>query len=186
MNSTKNKKIVLWTSIDLILPCLKERLRRKFPSAEEAEITALMHSVNFKHFEKMAEALENVSVGKPIVVFASFTDPFNKDNCYNQVVVIDSGKLGCCFDADFDLAEWYIDECGDLCSYNIDREGYCTYVYFTFKDNTPLSVKKQFFTEAEKPDCNLAFLKGHVEGIGAKVLEALKNNLYNEGDCCGK
>lgn len=185
MNTPKNHKTILWTSIDLKMPCLKELLRSKFPSANSAEITALLHSVNFKYLDKMIATLEKVSIGKPIIVFASITDPFNESNSYNQAIVIDSGNLGCCFDTDFDLAEWYIDECGDLCSYNVDREGYCTFVYFTFKDDTPLSVKKRFFTEAEKKDCNLSFLEGHVESIGKKVLEALNQHLFKVGEVDG-
>ena len=107
------------------------------------------------------------------IVIASFSDPFNKDNCSNHVKVIDSGNLGECFDEDFDLAEWYIDENGDLCSYDVDREGFGNYVYFTFKEGTPLSVKQHFFTEAEKDDCDLTFIDEYAAPIGDMVLEAL-------------
>ena len=107
MNRKNNNRITIWTSIDLIVPCLKAKLRREFPSADENEITALMHSVNFRYFEDMKAKLDEVSIGKPIIVIASFSDPFNKDNCSNHVKVIDSGNLGECFDEDFDLAEWY-------------------------------------------------------------------------------
>ena len=87
--------------------------------------------------------------------------------------MIDSGNLGECFDEDFDLAEWYIDENGDLCSYDIDREGFGNYVYFTFKEGTPLSVKQHFFTEAEKDDCALTFIDEYAASIGDMVLEAI-------------
>lgn len=50
MNKKNSNRITLWTSIDLMIPCLKARLRREFPSLEENEITALMYSVNFKYF----------------------------------------------------------------------------------------------------------------------------------------
>ena len=82
-----------------------------------------MYAANFKHFEEITYKLSKVSVGQPIIAVASFTDTFNEENNSNAVKVIDSGNLGECFDMDFDLAEWYIDENGDLCSYNIDREG---------------------------------------------------------------
>ena len=173
MNRKNNNRITIWTSIDLIVPCLKAKLRREFPSADENEITTLMHSVNFRYFEDMKAKLDKVSIGKPIIVIASFSDPFNKDNCSNHVKVIDSGNLGECFDEDFDLAEWYIDENGDLCSYDVDREGFGNYVYFTFKEGTPLSVKQHFFTEAEKDDCDLTFIDAYAAPIGDKVLEAL-------------
>ena len=47
-----------------------------------------------------------------------------------------------------------------LCSYDIDREGFGNYVYFTFKEGTPLSVKQHFFTEAEVNDSPLAGREG--------------------------
>ena len=67
----------------------------------------------------------------------------------------------------------YADENGDLCSYDVDREGFGNYVYFTFKEGTPLSVKQHFFTEAEKDDCDLSFIDAYAAPIGDKVLEAL-------------
>lgn len=94
MNRKNNNRITIWTSIDLMVPCLKAKLRREFPSADENEITALMHSVNFRYFKDMKAKLDEVSIGKPIIVIASFSDPFNKDNCSNHVKVIDSGNLG--------------------------------------------------------------------------------------------
>ena len=131
----------------------------------------------------MKEKLGKVSIGEPIIVIASFTDPFCKENCSNHVKVIDSGNLGECFDADYELAEWYIDENGDLCSYDIDREGFGNYVYFTFKDGTPLSVKQRFFTEAEKDDCDLSFLDEYAAPIGHKVLNALGFKCCKGGAC---
>ena len=103
-----------------------------------------MHSVNFRYFKDMKAKLDEVSIGKPIIVIASFSEPFNKDNCSNHVKVIDSGNLGECFDEDFDLAE-----------------------------GTPLSVKQHFFTEAEKDDCDLTFIDEYAASIGDMVLEAL-------------
>lgn len=124
MNKTTNaNRITLWTSIDLMLPCIKAKIRSELSSFTENKVTALMYAANFKHFEEITYKLSKVSVGQPIIAVASFTDTFNEENNSNAVKVIDSGNLGECFDMDFDLAEWYIDENGDLCSYNIDREG---------------------------------------------------------------
>ncbi len=177
-HTNPNLAITIWTSIDLIVPCLKAKLRREFPSADENEITALMHSVNFKYFEDMKAKLDKVSIGKPIIVIASFSDPFNKDNCSNHVKVIDSGNLGECFDEDFDLAEWYIDENGDLCSYDVDREGFGNYVYFTFKEGTPLSVKQHFFTEAEKLNSQQDRKKSYSVPEIQKILKVERHTVY--------
>lgn len=154
MNKTTNaNRITLWTSIDLMLPCIKAKIRSELSSFTENKVTALMYAANFKHFEEITYKLSKVSVGQPIIAVASFTDTFNEENNSNTVKVIDSGNLGECFDMDFDLAEWYIDENGDLCSYNIDREGAGFYIFFTLKKDAPLSLVQRFFKEAESGDC---------------------------------
>ena len=79
MNRKNNNRITIWTSIDLIVPCLKAKLRREFPSADENEITALMHSVNFRYFEDMKAKLDEVSIGKPIIVIACLPYPNDHD-----------------------------------------------------------------------------------------------------------
>ena len=189
MNRKNNNRITIWTSIDLMVPCLKAKLRREFPSADENEITALMHSVNFRYFEDMKAKLDEVSIGKPIIVIASFSDPFNKDNCSNHVKVIDSGNLGECFDEDFDLAEWYIDENGDLCSYDVDREGFGNYVYCYASDIVRINkqlipihtVRKRLsMVTAEHIEYVISSLeknKSKIKNMRAYLLTALYNSI---------
>ena len=188
MNKTTNaNRITLWTSIDLMLPCIKAKIRSELSSFTENKVTALMYAANFKHFEEITYKLSKVSVGQPIIAVASFTDTFNEENNSNAVKVIDSGNLGECFDMDFDLAEWYIDENGDLCSYNIDREGEGFYIFFTLKKDAPLSLVQRFFKEAENGDCELDYINEIAESIGDKVLDALGMKFScSDGECNGK
>lgn len=188
MNKTTNaNRITLWTSIDLMLPCIKAKIRSELSSFTENKVTALMYAANFKHFEEITYKLSKVSVGQPIIAVASFTDTFNEENNSNAVKVIDSGNLGECFDMDFDLAEWYIDENGDLCSYNIDREGAGFYIFFALKKDAPLSLVHRFFKEAENGDCELDYINEIAESIGDKVLDALGMKFScSDGECNGK
>lgn len=104
MNKTTNaNRITLWTSIDLMLPCIKAKIRSELSSFTENKVTALMYAANFKHFEEITYKLSKVSVGQPIIAVASFTDTFNEENNSNAVKVIDSGNLGECFDMDLTL-----------------------------------------------------------------------------------
>lgn len=185
MNKTINtNRITLWTSIDLMLPCVKAKIRKEFPSIAENKITAVTHAINFKQFDDMKAKLDKVSIVQAIIVVASFTDPFGEDNSSTHIKVIDSGVLGECFDSDFDLAEWYIDENGDLCSYNIDREGSGWYCYFTLKKDAHLSLVQRFFKEAETDDCEIDYINDIVEGIGDKVLDALSMKCCCAGGEC--
>lgn len=185
MNKTINtNRITLWTSIDLMLPCVKAKIRREFPSIAENKITAVTHAINFKQFDEMKAKLDKVSIGRPIIVVASFTDPFDEDNNSTHIKVIDSGVLGECFDSDFDLAEWYIDENGDLCSYNIDREGYGYYIFFALKEDAPLSLVQRFFKEAETDNCEIDYINEIVDGIGEAVLDTLGLKCCRAGGEC--
>ena len=173
MNNTTNNKKIIWTSINPGLLCAKEMVKQETPNISKEELNAIVLAFNFRYFEKVKKMLDKASIGKPIIVITKYEGINESVGDYTRVTVIDSGNLGGCLDTDYDLAEWYIDENGDLCSYDVDREGFGNYVYFTFKEGTPLSVKQHFFTEAEKDDCDLSFIDAYAAPIGDKVLEAL-------------
>lgn len=187
-NTMNNNRKIIWTSINPGLPCVRAMLKRETPDICEDEINAVVYGVNYRYFDKLTRHLSTVNIGQPIIAVALFEGYGDSEDDGFAIQVIDSGNLGECFDTDYDLAEWYIDENGDFCSYHIDREGVSYCKYFAVSEDAPLSKVQSLFTEINGDDFDFAVLDDVAESIGTKVLEALGSMRFcnKEGAFCGK
>ena len=183
MNNKTNNKKIIWTSINPGLPCARAMVKQETPNISEEELNAIVYAFNFRYFEKVKKLLDKASIGKPIVVITKFEGIYDSDGDYTHIQVIDSDNLGVCLDTDYDLAEWYINESGDFCSYSVDRFGVRTEQFFALNENVPLSVAQHFFEDFNDEDFDYEVLDVFLDSIGDNVLSALKNNLCF--DCIG-
>ena len=176
MNNTTNNKKIIWTSINPGLLCAKEMVKQETPNISKEELNAIVLAFNFRYFEKVKKMLDKASIGKPIIVITKYEGINESVGDYTRVTVIDSGNLGGCLDTDYDLAEWYIDENGDFCSYGVDRLGVRTEQYFALNEEAPLSMIQHLFADFDDEDFDYEVLDEILDSIGDDVLSALRNN----------
>ena len=176
MNNTTNKKKIIWTSINPGLPCFKAMVKQDKPTISEEELNAIVFALNFRYFDKVRDMLGKVNAGQPIIIIAKYEGIYESDSDGTYVQVIDSGNIGECLDTDFDLAEWYIDENGDFCSYGIDRENVYHAQYFALKEDASMSMIQHLFADIDDEDFDYEVLDEILDSIGDDVLSALRNN----------
>lgn len=176
MNNTTNKKKVIWTGFNVSLPCVKALLKADNPDISDEELTVAIYEANFGYFEKLSDILSLTALEQPIIAIVNYKDINDDRDCGTDIQVIDSGNLSECLDYEFDLAEWYVDENGDFCSYGINRDYVFHTKYFAIDEDAPLSALQHLFVDVNDEDFDFGDVSDMFLSIGDDVLYALKHN----------
>lgn len=131
--SSKNWAIdrhVIWGDIDLALDDWRDDLQEEYPELSEDELYQKMYEINSEYLEDERANL-NIQLSQPILVVA---DIGRWNGRFSGYRVIESGNIKDCLYTGMDMAEWYVDQYGDLRADAIHHDGTNYYLYRVFKD----------------------------------------------------
>lgn len=130
----KNKKRhVIWSNIHLNLDDWREDIIEDYPEYKDSEerLTELMYERNAEYLDDVRMNLDHI-FSKPIIIVADLGLWYGRRSGYK---ILKSGNLSDCLYAECDMAEWYVDELGDLRADVIHHDGENHYLYRAFKED---------------------------------------------------
>lgn len=133
------EKHMIWSNIDLDLKDW-EGLREEHPEYTEEQLTEEMYEVNNDYLSDERYNLK-IQCGNDIIVFGNIGRWNGRAHGYK---LIESGNIADCLYTDCDMAEWYVDRDGDLCSTQIHHDGTNYLYYRKFKDGLSSDDKEDF------------------------------------------
>ena len=133
------QKRMIWSNIDLDLKDW-EGLREEYPDYDEKQLTEEMYEINNDY---LAEERHNLRIqcDNDIIVFGNIERWNGRVQGYK---IIESGKISDCLYTDCDMAEWYVDRDGDLCSTQIHHDGTNYLYYRKFKNGLSNDDREDF------------------------------------------
>ena len=161
------EKRIIWQDIDLDLKDW-EGLVEEYPEYSEQKLTEIMYEINNDYLDDERCNL-NIQCNTDIIVFGSIGQWNGRVHRYK---LIESGKISDCLYTNCDMAEWYVDRDGDLCSTQIHHDGRNYLYYRKFKDGISSEERDDFlkkFCKGETTQEDIDRVTDKLGGIIAEV-----------------
>ena len=161
------EKRIIWQDIDLDLKDW-EGLVEEYPEYSEQKLTEIMYEINNDYLDDERCNL-NIQCNTDIIVFGSIGQWNGRVHGYK---LIESGKISDCLYTNCDMAEWYVDRDGDLCSTQIHHDGRNYLYYRKFKDGISSEERDDFlekFCKGETTQEDIDRVTDKLGGIIAEV-----------------
>ena len=161
------EKHMIWSNINLDLKDW-EGLREEHPEYTEEQLTEEMYEVNNDYLSDERYNLK-IQCGNDIIVFGNIGRWNGRAHGYK---LIESGNIADCLYTECDMAEWYVDRDGDLCSTQIHHDGSNYLYYRKFKDGLSSDDKEDFldkFYEGKATQEDIDRVTDKLGGIIAQV-----------------
>ena len=134
------EKRVIWQNIDLDLKDWIVDLKAEYPDLDRDGLAQKMYDINAEYLGDERANL-NIQCGSDIIVFGDLGRWNGRVQGYK---IIESGNIADCLYTDCDMAEWYVDREGDLCSTQIHHDGRNYLYYRKFKDGLTEDDREDF------------------------------------------
>lgn len=123
----------IWSNYALDLDDWRDDILEEYPGSTEEELYDLMVEMNSRYLDDERMNLDK-QLNTHILVIANLGLWYGRRDGYR---IIESGNLkDCLSDSNCDLAEWYVDELGDLCFTGSHHDGVNYAIYRGVKPGT--------------------------------------------------
>lgn len=169
------EKRIIWQDIDLDLKDW-EGLVEEYPEYSEQKLTEIMYEINNDYLDDERCNL-NIQCNTDIIVFGSIGKWNGRVHRYK---LIESGKISDCLYTNCDMAEWYVDRDGDLCSTQIHHDGRNYLYYRKFKDGISSEERDDFLEKFCKGETTQEDIDRATDKLGGIIAEVYGWDLPTE------
>lgn len=168
-----DQRCIVWTNINLFNGFDYEELRGHCCVCQDTQIVRALN-VNNAALDEIREIMD-IEVEQPIISLDMHYDMDNEAT--SDYYVPPYCNLRYCFSFSGDgLKEWYVDEKGDLRSYEVNDEESCFSIYRMLKSSlTPRDVQR-FTEEIIAGNINWTMVEKYTDPIGKNVVSAIFEN----------
>ena len=175
-----DQRCIVWTNINFFTKSDYDALRGHCCVCQDTQIVRELNA-NYNALEELHECMD-IEVEQPII---SLDIHYDSDNeAMNDYYVYPYCNLRYCFGFRGNgVKEWYVDEKGDLRSYEVTDEESCFSIYRMLKSSlTPRDVQ-YFKEEIIAGNINWEMVEKYTDSIGERVVSAMFDD---EGDEVGE
>lgn len=175
-----DQRCIVWTNINLFTKPDYDALRGHCCVCQDTQIVRALNANN-DALEELREIMD-IEVDQPIISLDMHYDTDNE--AMSDYYVYPYCNLRYCFGFRGNgVKEWYVDEKGELRSYEVTDEESCFSIYRMLKPSlTPRDVQK-FKEEIIAGNINWTMVEKYTDSIGEKVVPAI---FGDEGDEVGE
>lgn len=172
-----DQRFILWTNINLFTNAVYDHLKGHCCVCQNTQMIEILKN-NYDDLDLLRRSMD-IEVEQPIIVIEIYTSIKGESN--NTYSVLSECNIRDCFNFNGrGVKEWYIDEEGDLRSYQISPEDYSFRLYRMLKSSlTPRDVEN-FKEKIVCEDLDWDVIEHYTESIGHEVFADDESDNGNE------